>query len=75
MNPFDLVWQLVSGGYWLIAIFVLIACVAIINSVERLWNRTMRTLRVSLRGWPPAHLDADGDWKPNKNPDKIEIKE
>ena len=26
-------------------------------------KHTYRLIMVSLRGWPPAHLDADGDWK------------
>jgi hypothetical protein len=29
-------------------------------------NRILRTIKVASRGWPPAHLDADGDWKPVK---------
>jgi len=29
-----------------------------------LWRRLTSLIRVSLRGWPPAHLDADGDWRP-----------
>lgn len=28
----------------------------------RLVTRTYRLLMVLARGWPPAHLDADGDW-------------
>ena len=27
-------------------------------------NRMLRTIKVCVRGWPPDHLDADGDWKP-----------
>lgn len=27
-------------------------------------NRMLRSLKVLLRGWPPAHLDADGDFLP-----------
>lgn len=30
----------------------------------KLVNRVFRMVMVSARGWPPAHLDADGDWKP-----------
>ncbi|MBR8073319.1 hypothetical protein KDX14_27720 [Burkholderia cenocepacia] len=26
-------------------------------------SRLYRVVMVSTRGWPPAHLDADGDWK------------
>jgi len=29
----------------------------------RLPNRLFRTLNVLFRGWPPEHLDADGDFK------------
>lgn len=32
-------------------------------------SRVMRTLNVVVRGWPPAHLDADGDWKPESTDD------
>jgi hypothetical protein len=27
----------------------------------RCWNRWMRHLNIKAHGWPPAHLDADGD--------------
>jgi hypothetical protein len=33
------------------------------------WNRLMRHLNVRRAGWPPAHLDADGDWKPEPKPE------
>lgn len=32
--------------------------------VFRIWNRVLRTINICARGWPPPHLDADGDWKP-----------
>jgi hypothetical protein len=31
----------------------------------RLPNRILRTVKVLVRGWPPEHLDADGDHKPD----------
>lgn len=37
-----------------------------INGLLRGWVRLTRTIMVSLRGWPPSHLDADGDWNPNQ---------
>lgn len=27
------------------------------------WNRLIRHLNVRKHGWPPEHLDADGDFK------------
>lgn len=35
-----------------------------VNSMIRMWGRFMRMLMVRKHGWPPPHLDADGDWKP-----------
>ncbi len=32
--------------------------------------RGTRMVNVALRGWPPAHLDADGDWKPEPKSDE-----
>jgi len=31
--------------------------------------RLYRVIMVALRGWPPDHLDADGDWKPEQKTD------
>jgi len=31
--------------------------------------RGYRTIMVCIRGWPPSHLDADGDWKPDQMDD------
>ena len=36
------------------------------NLIFRISNRFFRVLKVWVRGWPPPHLDADGDWKPEK---------
>lgn len=32
--------------------------------VFRCFNRVIRHLTIRKAGWPPAHLDADGDFKP-----------
>jgi hypothetical protein len=29
----------------------------------RLVNRLFRSINIAIRGWPPAHCDADGDFK------------
>lgn len=28
------------------------------------YNRTLRSRNILAQGWPPEHLDADGDFKP-----------
>lgn len=30
-------------------------------------SQAYRCIMVTARGWPPPHLDADGDWKPEPN--------
>lgn len=37
----------------------------------KLANRILRSANVALRGWPPPHLDADGDWKPAKQDGEV----
>lgn len=42
------------------------ACWVAVVMIEvgfRVFNRIMRTINIAIRGWPPTHLDADGDWK------------
>lgn len=31
------------------------------NMAWRFWRANQRTRRIAAHGWPPAHLDADGD--------------
>lgn len=48
------------GAYWLpimIGLYIIARC------GFRCWNRLMRHMNVRKAGWPPAHLDADGDFK------------
>lgn len=49
---------LVWGFIWLIA--------AAFSISFKMVNRILRTIKVCVRGWPPEHLDADGDWKPEQ---------
>lgn len=35
-----------------------------VGTMFRCWNRLMRHLNVRKAGWPPSHLDLDGDFKP-----------
>ena len=55
------------SGFWpFIGMTILLNGVAyfIINGILKIWGRFMRMLTVRKHGWPPSHLDADGDWKP-----------
>ncbi len=49
------------GVAWLVASLV----EDLLNACARVWSRSLRAVIVSVRGWPPPHLDADGDWRPS----------
>lgn len=54
------VFEFMSGSPWLACFLAYFAAWL----VFRCWNRLMRHLNIRKNGWPPAHLDADGDFKP-----------
>ncbi len=37
---------------------------SVVNLLWFMWSRATRTIMVCLRGWPPEHLDAYGDFRP-----------
>ena len=34
-----------------------------------MYNRAFRFITIWFRGWPPEHIDADGDWKTEEKED------
>lgn len=53
------IWEFMSGSPFLTFFLAYI----LLHSIGFCWNRLMSTIRVSKAGWPPQHLDADGDFK------------
>ena len=49
-------------AFWL-AFWMLVFTYSILMGLLFSLRRIMRAAVVLIRGWPPAHLDADGDWK------------
>lgn len=47
--------------HYILAFFMLFAAYYLARCIV---VRGLRTINVCARGWPPSHLDADGDWKP-----------
>lgn len=47
---------------------------SLFNFIRGLVTRTYRLVMVTVRGWPPFHLDADGDWNPLVNKVKGDAK-
>lgn len=50
---------LVWGVLWLASVSIAI----VTDLIRSIIIRTYRLIMVVCRGWPPVHLDADGDWK------------
>lgn len=42
---------------------VLCAVALTTNFGFKCWNRWLRSRNIKHQGWPPSHLDADGDFK------------
>jgi hypothetical protein len=58
--------QFMSDSPWLTFFLVLIAVGGIKFSFAMLINRPLRHMNIRKHGWPPAHCDADGDFKRNE---------
>lgn len=54
---------------------VVYAIVQIIRMVLTAWARLIRYLSIRRAGWPPEHLDADGDFRPLPDPKESEESE
>ncbi len=57
-----------------VAMVVLLYAVVVTVStmIFRSWNRFLRHLNIRAKGWPPPHLDADGDFRPLSDPKEDE---
>ena len=57
-----------AGAYPVLVFFLALLFVVMVGTVSRgvlsIFTRAIRHLNIRKAGWPPAHLDADGDWKP-----------
>ena len=52
--------------HWFIAwcaLWLVWGIIPLVEIIFRLANRILRTIKVIFRGWPPEHLDADGDFR------------
>lgn len=60
--------KVVLSSFWTwLGTMLLIELVLV--SICRVINRIIRNRNIAARGWPPSHLDADGDWKPEPKED------
>jgi hypothetical protein len=55
--------QFASDSPWLAFFVCLVISQLLYAILFRLPNRLLRHLNIRKAGWPPAHVDADGDFK------------
>jgi len=58
--------KFVLSDFWIWLGFILILG-QVLNFILRLYNKTWRHLNIRKHGYPPAHCDADGNFKPIKD--------
>jgi len=61
------------SGFWpFVGMIILLngAAYFLVNMIIKMWVRFTRMLMVRKHGWPPSHLDADGDWNPKEYKDR-----
>jgi hypothetical protein len=47
-------------AFWLLLLLFSLA-ITLVNFTLRVIVRIIRMINIAIRGWPPEHLDADGD--------------
>lgn len=57
---------------WMFKHYILsfILMIVFMSLTVQIINRMIRSVNILFQGWPPSHLDADGDWKENKENDE-----
>lgn len=62
-----------AGEHWFLTFVAMVLMYGVAWIAFYSLRRSLRALMVVCRGWPPEHLDAEGDWKPNPiEPEKEE---
>lgn len=59
--------QFMSDSPWLTFLLAVSAGEVIVRVVVNLPNRILRHWNIRKHGYPPAHCDADGDFRPEKD--------
>lgn len=50
-----------------LAVVLILLIETLVSSLHNIVSRLFRMTMVTIHGWPPSHLDADGDWKPEND--------
>lgn len=57
------IFTLALSSFWNFVGFAVLFIIAA-QCLILMFGRILRTINIAIRGWPPAHLDADGDPNP-----------
>ena len=57
-------WEWATGSPFLFTIIVIVLIEGLVNGVFHTISRVIRHLNIRKHGWPPPHVDADGDFRP-----------
>ena len=56
----------IAGSPWVSFFLAWLLLHLIVKIMNIFIVRPLRVINIWLNGWPPPHLDADGDWKPEE---------
>jgi len=59
---------------WYTGLTLLWVLLGVMSLVAHIMNRILRSINIAIRGWPPAHLDAEGDHPECDCDEKEEVK-
>lgn len=57
--------RFIFSSFWVWLGFTILVYLPL-DAIRLIIVRLIRRSIVSKHGWPPAHIDADGDWKPEQ---------
>ena len=61
------IFEFISGSPWISFFLGIGICEVLLSVLFKLPNRIIRGMNIRKNGWPPAHCDADGDFKPKED--------
>lgn len=60
------IWQFMSDSPWLTFFLGIFVVLPALKATTWAIGLPFRAMNIRKHGWPPAHLDADGDYKAHK---------
>lgn len=55
-----------ADSHWFVALIMFWSASNVIMFPLNIYIKVLRSRNIRMHGWPPAHLDVDGNWKPKE---------